>query len=299
MFCACGGDDDGVASGWSEPAEGPDVLAAIDVWAFSETDVWLLDGGAAVHRFDGTGWSTLETPSTGGLACIFALSDSDVWLCAGNEVLHYDGTEFTATDVTTPTGLDGLVGVWATGTDDVWAIGDDAIVAHYDGAAWTGTLAGSPFNSSIWGAADDDIYVLGTFDLIHWDGAAWTDVTLPTGGGGDGQVWGTGASDVWVMTGSDELVHFDGSSWEAIETDFVGDASAVWGASPDDLWAVGGAGSMSHYDGDSWEERAHQEIGAPYLQQLVAIHGSSASNIWAIGQELGEVSRPLIYRYDP
>jgi hypothetical protein len=300
LVCACGGDDDDVASGWSAAEDPPEVFSMIDVWAFADDDVWFLDGSATVHRHDGASWSTLETPSTGGLGCIFATSASEVWLCAGTEVLYYDGSDFTATDVTGPTGLDGLVGIWATSDSAVWAIGDDGIVAHWDGAAWTGTIAGSPFNSSVWGSGADDIYVLGTFDLIHWDGGAWSTVELPGAGGGDGQVWGTGSSDVWVMTGSDTFLHYDGASWQEIETDMVGDGSAVWGASPDDLWAVGSPGSFAHYDGDSWDERAHQDIGAPYLRQLVAIHGSSATNIWAVGAELGEGgSTPLIFHYDP
>jgi hypothetical protein len=39
--------------------------------------------------FDGVAsWSTLESPSTGGLSCLFALSASDVFLCAGTHVLN-------------------------------------------------------------------------------------------------------------------------------------------------------------------------------------------------------------------
>lgn len=299
LTCACGGDDGGdVPGGWRQE-EGPaGVLQLIDVWAFSETDVWFLDGTATVHRWDGDGWSTLETPSAGGLGCIFALSDSQVWLCAGSQVLSYDGAEFTASDVPNASGL---VGLWADADDDVWVVGSEqSFVAHWDGAAWTGSFTGPTFASSIWGSGPDDVYALGTFDLMHTDGSGtWTPVELPGGGGGDGQVWGTSADDVWLVTGSDTFLHYDGA-WEEIETDMVGDGSAVWGATPDDLWAVGSPGSFAHWDGDAWEERAHQEIGAPYLRQLVAIHGSSATNIWAVGAELGEGgATPLVFHYDP
>src|SRR5262245_38995186 len=107
---ACGSDDDGAgdAGGWAPAPGAPALRAVLEVWAFSTTDVWFLVGGASVHRFDGAGWSMLETPSTGGLSCIFALSPTDVFLCAGTEMLHYDGATFTATDVTAGTGLDGL-----------------------------------------------------------------------------------------------------------------------------------------------------------------------------------------------
>lgn len=298
-LAACGGDDE--PSGGFEPVAGaPALLAVTDVWAFSASDVWFLDGGATIHRFDGASWSTLETPSAGGLGCIFALSPSQVWLCAGGQVLYYDGSTFTATEVTAATGLDGLTSLWASSQSDLWAVGDDAIVAHGDGETWTGTIAGSPFMSSIWGSGPADVYALGTFDLIHNDGTGWSTVTLDSGAG-DGQVWGTSASDVWVMTDSFELSHFDGAGWQTVATDdFVGDLAAVWGPAPDDLWAAGGAGSIAHYDGESWDEVAHQKIGAPYLRQFVAIHGTSSTDVWVVGQELGESgSTGLIYRHGP
>lgn len=296
LLFGCGGPGDD----WKSVSSAPSFSVLTDVWAFSPTDVWFVDGTSTIQRFDGEQWSTLATPSTGGLACIYALSANDVYLCAGEEVLHYNGSAFTAMDVTGPTGLDGITDVWASSPTDVWAIGDDAIIAHYDGASWSRTIAGSAFKSSIWGSGPTDVYTLSTFDLMHFDGTTWSEVSL-NGGGGDGQVWGTSASDVWVMTDSYELNHFDGATWEVIETDdFIGDLAAVWGPAPDDLWAVGSAGSIAHYDGSSWDEVAHQRIGAPYLRLFLAVHGSSSTDVWAVGQQLGEGgSTALLYHYAP
>lgn len=301
LSAACGGDDDsGLPGGWTELTDLPDMSAPTDVWVFSETDVWVLDEGSAVHRYDGTSWSTLETPSTAALGCIFALSPTDVWLC-GEQLLHYDGSEFTAIEVPIP-GI-GLTDAWAASPSDIFAIGGFAArVAHYDGDAWSATdLMYSPeINVSVWGAAADDVYVLGSSALHHWDGATWTEIEIQLDGpSGEGQVWGTGASDVWVMPGSNRLSHWDGSSWDTLETELVGEPTAAWGAAPDDLWAVGSPGSWSRYDGDAWQELAHQESGALYQRDLVAIHGLSATHIWAVGQEYGPEFRPLIYRYDP
>jgi hypothetical protein len=298
---ACGGNGEGDAgdgAGWSAAPGAPALMAAVDVWAFSTTEVWVLDGGPNVHRFDGETWSVLETPAA-GLSCIFALSVSDVFLCAGTEVLHYDGAEFTGSDITAGTGLDGVSDVWAASRSDVWVVGDDAIIGHYDGTAWQGTIAGSPFKTSIWGSSPTDIYALDTFDLVHFDGSTWSEVPLDSGGG-DGQVWGTGASDVWVMTDSSDLSHFDGASWQTVETDLVGDLAAVWGPASDDLWAAGSAGSIARYDGQAWREVTHQQIGAPYLRMFVALHGTSSTDVWAVGQELGSNgSTALIYHRAP
>lgn len=281
---ACGEDN----GGWATVDGAPAVLSASHVWAFSPTDVWILDGTATIHRYDGAAWSMLSTPSTMGLGCIYALSATDVWMCAGNDVMHYDGATFTMTNVSSPTGLDSLTSIWASSPADVWAVGDDGIIAHYDGIAWTGDQAGSPFKTSIWGSGPNDIYALSTFDLLHYTNDTWTEVDLDAGAGGGGQVWGTGASDIWLMTGSDRVSHFNGSTWETIELEIVGDLEAVWGPAPDDLWAAGGAGSIAHYDGSEWDEVTHQEIGSPYLRQLRSVHGTSSSDIWIVGHQLGE-----------
>ena len=157
LVTACGG---GAGDDWKPAPGAPDLMSVIDVWAFSQTDVWFIDGSATVQRYDGDSWTALESGSSGGLLCIFALSPTEVWLCAGDDVLFYDGATFTAMDVSTPTGLDGITDVWASSQTDVWAVGDDAIVAHYDGNAWGRTIAGSSFKSSIWGSGPSDIYAV-------------------------------------------------------------------------------------------------------------------------------------------
>jgi hypothetical protein len=291
---ACGGGDS--LGGFSPVTDVPGLTGATHVWAFSPTNVWVLDGSANVHRFDGKTWSTLATPSTGGLGCIYALSATQVWLCAGTQVLAYDGTTFTASDVTTPTGLDSLTSLWASSPTDLWVTGSQAIVARSNGSTWSRMLVGGPNKSSVWGSSPTDVYALGTFDLFHYDGSAWSAVTLDGGGGGDGQVWGTGAKDVWVMPGSSSIAHFDGASWKSTQLNLIGELSAVWGPAPNDVWAVGTAGAIVHYDGSSWSQVGHQPIGAPYLRQLLDVHGSSASDIWIVGNQLGSGgSTGLIY----
>lgn len=292
---ACG-DDGGLSTVPDVPAT---LITPYRVWAFATDDVWILDGTSTIHRFDGATWSTLTTPSTSGLSCIYALSQSDVWLGGGGEVLHYDGSTFTMSDVATPTGLDGVTGVWATGVDDVWVVGNDAIVGHYNGTTWERTIVGAPFKSSIWGSGPTDIYALSTFDLMHYDGSAWTEVTLDGGGGGDGQVWGLGPSDVWLATGDDRVSHFNGTAWTTTELDLVGDVAAVWGTGPKQVWGAGGAGQVAKFDG-AWHSVSSQKIGSPYLQQLLSVHGTSANDVWIVGRQLGDNgSTGLIYHLAP
>jgi hypothetical protein len=75
LATGCGDDGGSVTVVDDVPAA---LINPIDVWAFSPTDAWFLDGSSTIHRYDGTSWSTLATPSTGGLSCIYALSPNDV-----------------------------------------------------------------------------------------------------------------------------------------------------------------------------------------------------------------------------
>ena len=134
---ACG---DATGSDW-KPAQGtPNLFAAIDVWAFSPTDVWVVDGSTTIQRYDGERWSTMDTGGSAGLLCIFAVSPTEVWLCSGDDVLFYDGATFESMEASQPTGLSGITDVWASSANDVWAVGDDAIIAHFqelDLGFWT------------------------------------------------------------------------------------------------------------------------------------------------------------------
>lgn len=296
LLAACGGS----SSPWGGAPDMPALTSPLDVWAFSDTDVWVVDGSPMVHRFDGTTWTALPTPAA-GLTCIFAISASDVRLCAGTQLVTYDGATFTAEDLPGAVGPSSVTDLWASSPDDLYVVGElDGLIGHWDGASWTGIPVGSGM-SSIWGSGPGDVYAMGTFDLVHGSGEAWEAIELEAGGAGDGQVWGTSATDVWAMTGDDRVNHFDGSTWTSIELEgFVGDVAAVWGPSADDLWAVGSPGSIAHYDGDSWSEVTHQKIGAPYLRQFTAVHGSSSTNVWTVGHQLGEGgSTGLIWKYAP
>ncbi|MGB8330914.1 MAG: hypothetical protein WCE62_12375, partial [Polyangiales bacterium] len=173
---ACG---DAAGDDWKPASGAPDLMSVIDVWAFSQTDVWFIDGSATVQRYDGAGWTTLESGSSGGLLCIFALSSTEVWLCAGDDVLFYDGATFTEMDVSTPTGLDGITDIWASSRSDVWVMTDSSEVSHFDGTSWqtmdtfdfVGDLA------AVWGPAPDDLWAVGSAGAIaHYDGNSWTEV---------------------------------------------------------------------------------------------------------------------------
>jgi hypothetical protein len=182
--------------------------------------------------------------------------------------------------------VSGLTGrfddVWIDAPDDGWAVGYDgdpatqasAVLARWDGFAWT---------------AQADVPATGTSDVLE---------------GLDG----TDASDVWSVGwssdgfGPDTLAaHYDGQSWEVSSTPADGSLFDVRALAPDDVWAVGSAGDPRfvderaialHWDGSTWTQAALPVGGG--RSGLTAIAGT-AGDLWAVGYHH---HRPLVVHFD-
>ena len=92
--------------------------------------------------------------------------------------------------------------MWATTADDVWAVGYSNVLLHWDGHVWTPQAAPPVMRC-------DGPVVDGNATTI----ACTQDVSLS-------DVWGSSASDVWVVGyfeeaigGTPLLFHYDGSTW--------------------------------------------------------------------------------------
>jgi len=91
-------------------------------------------------------------------------------------------------------------------------------------------------------------------------------------------VWGSSASDVWVVGEGGAILHFDGSDWGLVDTDFTADLQAVRGASASDVWAAGRRGAIVRYDGVRW-----REVTSPTSDHLNDIWVNTASDVWFAG----------------
>ncbi|MBF5045986.1 hypothetical protein FGE12_26475 [Aggregicoccus sp. 17bor-14] len=183
---------------WSNALPGKDVRA---VWAVSRTDAWAVgvDGGhPRLWRWDGSTW----------------LAQQDVAL-----------------------GSDYLTRLWGGGPSDIWAAGftgdangyptGPSVVWHWDGERWArvGTVPGvvpvGLFGTGgrLW-ALSQQAGAGTPAALYEWQGGAfveqqrWEDAR-----GGETQLAGTSATDVWANVGlmplgeGTRLRHFDGSTW--------------------------------------------------------------------------------------
>jgi hypothetical protein len=126
-------------SSWTPMLEHPG-LAPNGVWASSASDIFVAGFQAdeqrngnfkvtsAIWHYDGSTWSPMSVP-TGSLVLeeIWGSSPSDVYVAADDgNLLHYDGTAWTATQRTDQT----LLGVFGSSGADVYAVGLGGRVIH-------------------------------------------------------------------------------------------------------------------------------------------------------------------------
>jgi hypothetical protein len=126
--------------------------------AASINDIWAVGGTLAsrggtskalILHWDGSQWSTLQTPEVCKLQGVAVALRDDVWAvggCGAPSILHWDGRSWKAvsTSSITPQGYSTLTGVVALSHSDVWAAGPHylsdtlkPLVAHWDGKSWT------------------------------------------------------------------------------------------------------------------------------------------------------------------
>lgn len=307
---ACGGSDsEPDANDW-KPVEGlPEAYAYGAVWSFGPDDVWVTADGARVFHYDGGGdgggdgsgdaWTETTLQTNDMMQGIWAFGPNDLWMVGGQTLARYDGATWTITDFRQDNpGIEGLTSIWGSAPDDVWVVGSQSTAAHWDGSTWTRHLAAGSENTAVWGSGPNDVYTVSVFDVARWDGSAWTNLDPDLFFGAAG-VWGSGPDDVWLAD-QEELSHWDGAEWTTTEIDSFGGANTLWGIAPDDIWGVGDFGSIVHYDGSEWREVAAQRLGSPYLRRFHRVHGSSSTDVWAVGSQAGEDGVvPLLWRYLP
>ena len=85
-------------------------------------------GHGAIRRFDGTGWSAVQSPTSAPLGAVSAVSSSVVYIIAdggqGGSVWRYDGANWI--ELTLRAG--NLFDIWASSAGDVFAVGDDGVM---------------------------------------------------------------------------------------------------------------------------------------------------------------------------
>jgi hypothetical protein len=99
--------------------------------------------------------------------------------------------------------------------------------------------------NGVWGSGATDVWVVGyEGQIFHWDGTVWSPV--PSGSPAAlNSVWGSGSLNVWVVGDGGEILHWNGAAWSAVASGTVQSLNGTWGSGVDGgLWAVGHGGTV-------------------------------------------------------
>jgi hypothetical protein len=215
--------------GLGQSCVGPTMTTS--VWAITSVDnggsvdYWLA-GSSTMYRCasGATSCSSVTNGITGswGTGAFAGQTGQDLWYSVFDHVLHYDGTQWSATTVADAYTIGGVA------TNDVW-IGQKQL-RHWDGTSWSSAylVEGSQTPGtvlSIGGSGPNDVHAVGN-DLsqtsgsfaAHWDGTGWKLETLPSMSHVQ-KVWAPSPTEAFVVGGkatasnTGVIAHWDGTSW--------------------------------------------------------------------------------------
>ena len=239
-------------------------------------------------------WNIVNNPQPGADSNILrkaaVVSADNVWAVGtysnGGQnqplVEHWNGTQWTAVAVPTPTGGNGgaFWNVEKISSNDVWAVG-----YYFDNTGTHRTLA------------------------EHWDGTQWNIVSTPNIGTGLNDLNGISAlssTDIWAVglacggfgcgTNSNQTLamHWDGTSWTLSTSPNPSFSNLLYGVTtvaPNDVWAVGYYGScyscagnnlIVHWNGSTWSNVPAPNFGGS-TNSLYSVKAIAANDVWAVG----------------
>lgn len=187
------------------------------------------------------------------------------------------------------------------------------LVEHWDGTAWTQVAAptGSAGLNAVVAPAATDVWGFGTSrTAVHWDGTSWHRVSLPLPkGSAFGEFVAAAAlspADIWAVgdVSTHALIdHWNGRRWKYVPgpPNNRYSLTGVAALSAKDVWAVGETGVTTPTGGGErtvtihWNGKAWKRVPSPnpttrmtsspnFNDTLAAVAGSSAHNVWAVGQ---------------
>mgnify|MGYP000926056622 CR=1 FL=1 len=218
-------------------------------------------GGGSILHFDGTSWTAVDLSNANTHFRSVWTSDPGFSFVAGNtnRIWKKTGTKWQETQ---PGGgnVPDYRALWGSALNNVWLVGDGGAMRHYDGSTWNILPAVVPYDLlGIWGSAADDIWAVGDFP-----------------------------NDAPPAMKPATLLHFDGTTWTSPANDVAGSGGmrAIWGSDASHAWAVGDMLQIVKWDGSTWSTDPYT-LAPPILKRnLKGIWGTDANNVWAVGDQV-------------
>jgi hypothetical protein len=212
--------------------------------------------GRLVRSVNDGAWEKIPLGTTETVVGIWGASPTDIWLVgSGGMVLRGNGTTFTR--VTTPLTGGTWLEVWGLSATEVYITGDAGRIMRWNGSAFEIIPSGvSDELWGIWGPNSTTLFAVGNNGaIIRWDGLQWRRLTAPTNAPLF-DVWGTSAGNVFAVGIDGVIVRYDGVSWTTMSTPSSTNLFALRGRAFNDVYAVGNNGATWWFDGTSWRALA-------------------------------------------
>lgn len=238
--------------------------------------------GWAIYRWDGNGWSRMETEYRQRQWSFFLVESALFAVGEEGMVMRLDGATWR---IDSPSvGESRMTGGYGDR--------NGAIVVGWHGVSYARRngrwelVSSTPSYRSIWGDASGLLVGVGIQGAIdRFDGTRWTSMRA-AGGQGLLSVWGASPNAIYATGFAGTLLRYNGVSWQTLPSPTTAGIPSVWGARADSVWAVTYNGEILFYNGAAWQLQFRTG------RVLRAIHGLDSRNVWAVGDE------GRIWKYD-
>lgn len=223
-------------------------------------------------------WSVVQEEAAWWMNVV-ARADDDRWIVGGTpqkgRILRYDGAAFT--EVAHGADVPLLNWVHAFEGGGLIVVGNaGAILESSDDETWTASTAPTDQDLwGVWGGASSDVWAVGgkgqaegqAAVLHRAGGSAFEVADVPKlqrpGVNAWFKVWGSSASDVYIVGQNGGVLHWNGSALEELHVGANVDLIAVWGTGPDRVAIVGGRnnGVVALWNGTEWRTLELAPIG--------------------------------------
>jgi hypothetical protein len=214
---------------------------------------------SGIIRWTGAAWQP-ENVTAPPLLAVWSHGPEDTYASARGVLIHNDGSGWSVQEPLFFLSRY-LVDLWGLDPSDMWGVGQNAVsgsgvIVHFDGIAWSQVGLSSRFSlpalTGIWGAAPDDVYVVGgEATVLRFDGQVWAKESLPTASQDVhlSAVWGRGAQEVYAggVDGQGRGILFVRSSgvWQLYDNGVPGIPKRLWATPTGPLLVASEQGLLS------------------------------------------------------
>lgn len=259
------------------------------VWASGRDDAWAVgDGGIFLHYTNGA-WKQVTVTTSANIngvsgrsgGVVFAVGDSGtIFQLSGAEQWTQRAGGMTTAN---------LYGVTVDPLGAIWAVGQSGVTLHsQDGMGWSSYTTTPPSTLRAVAGLDASAIAVGDSQAaFRWDStqSKWV-VDSPSSPPG-GNLLGLAAGNSQVVAVGDMGIYSRQDSSGTITWSKIWDQIGAERAAPQAVslsvngaaWAVGSGGLMIQNTGGSWQSWLPAS-----RQDLRAVHGSDATEVWAAGK---------------